>query len=155
MVRRAVVIAGSGCCDAAAEQRAGLRPLLELRSVRALADRGLSDDELVLVTKLAEATVQAARSRDVLAYRRADVTFHLCLLDLTGDPALSDIARVVLVPDPGCGPGVRESSHLMAGGAREHRELARMLGDGMVAAADQLLRLHLSRLPHAISGGGA
>jgi DNA-binding GntR family transcriptional regulator len=126
-----------------------LRLLLELSALRRLADRGLSDQELALVKKLANDTVRSARSGDVLGYLRADMTFHLCLLELTGDPALAGIARLLLAPDRLRAPRAEEPGYLMAREAREHRELAGLLADGMVSAADHLLRLHLSRLSAA------
>jgi DNA-binding GntR family transcriptional regulator len=134
-------------CDRAAgrpEDVGQLRLLLELAAMRRLADRGLSDQEVALGRKLADRTMQAARSGDVPGYLRADVDFHLGLLDLTGDRIFSDVARLVFAPDPAPAPDV--SVHLMAREAREHRELVGMCGDGLISAADHLLRLHLSRL---------
>ncbi len=129
------------------EDLAELRLLLELSAVRRLADRGLSDRELALVNQLADATIRAARSRDVEGYLQAEMIFHRCLLELTGDPALSDIAQLLLASGPGRSPRGDESIRLMAREAHEHRELASMLADGRVSSADHLLRTHLSRLP--------
>ena len=127
------------------EDIAELRLLLELPALRKLADRGLSDQELELVRKLARATMRAARSGDVLSYLQADIAFHRCLLELTGDPALSDIARLMLAQDRVCAPDGEGSEQIMARDASEHGELVGMLGDGMVSAADHLVRLHLAR----------
>jgi DNA-binding GntR family transcriptional regulator len=124
---------------------AELRLLVELSALRRLADRGLSDQELAVVRNLAEATARAARSGDVLGYLRADMVFHLYLLELSGDPALSDIAQLLLVPDRASAPSPEDSGSLLEREAREHRDLIGMLADGMVSAADNLLRLHLSR----------
>jgi DNA-binding GntR family transcriptional regulator len=123
-----------------------LRLLFELPALRKLADRGLSDQELAVMRKLADATMRSARSGDVLGYRQADMFFHLYLLELTGDPALSEVARVLLARCRMCAPRAEESGHLMAAGAREHYELVNMLTDDMVNAADDLLRRHVSRL---------
>jgi DNA-binding GntR family transcriptional regulator len=124
---------------------AELRLLIELPALRRLANRGLSDEELALASKLADATMRAARSGDVPGYLRADMIFHLCLLELTGDPAVCDVARLVLAPDRRCVPGAGQYDLLLAREAREHRELVAMCAEGMVSAADHLLRLHLSR----------
>jgi DNA-binding GntR family transcriptional regulator len=124
---------------------AELRLLIELPAVRRLADRGLSAEDLALVGNLADATVRAARNGDVRRYLRADATFHLCLLELTGEPAVCDVARLLLAPDLESTPHVEEPDLLMVREAREHAELVGMLADGMVSAADHLLRLHLSR----------
>jgi DNA-binding GntR family transcriptional regulator len=129
---------------ALSENVAQLRLLIELPALRKLADRGLSDQELALVRQLAHATMRAARSGDVVGYLRADMVFHLCLLELTGDPVVSGIARLMLAPDRISVPGTEVSAHLMVRRASEHAELAGMLGDGMVSAAGNLLRLHLA-----------
>jgi DNA-binding GntR family transcriptional regulator len=137
---------GRRVLDTPAVDLAELRLLIELPALRRLADRGLSDQELVLVTKLADATMRPARGGDVPGYLRADMVFHLCLLELSGDPAVAEIARPLLAPRPGRAPRGAELGRLMATKAREHRELVGLLADGMVSAADDLLRLHLSRL---------
>jgi DNA-binding GntR family transcriptional regulator len=124
---------------------AELRLLIELPALRRLADRGLYDEELGLARKLANTSMRAAHSRDVLGYQRADMAFHLYLLELAGDPALSGLARLLLAPDRMCASGARDSELLLAREAREHAELVGMCADGMVSAADHLLRLHLSR----------
>jgi DNA-binding GntR family transcriptional regulator len=129
------------------EDLTGLRLLMELPALRKLADRGLSEQELAPIRNLADATMRSARRGDVLGYLQADTTLHLALLELTGDPALSEIARLLLAPDPLRAARIEESVDLMACEAREHCELIDMLADGMVSAANDLLRLHLSRRP--------
>jgi DNA-binding GntR family transcriptional regulator len=123
-----------------------LRVLVELPAVRSLASRGLSDDERALAAKLADATLRAARRGDVPGYLRADMAFHLGLLELTADPALSEVAPVLVAGDGRCAARARLAGDLMAREAREHRELVGMLTDGLVSAADHLLRRHLSGL---------
>jgi DNA-binding GntR family transcriptional regulator len=126
---------------------AELRLLIELPALRRLADRGLADEELGLARTLAASTMRAARNGDVLGYLRADMVFHLYLLELAGDPVLSDLARLLLAPDRVCASNAEQSELLMAREALEHAELVGMFADGMVSAADHLLRLHLYRLP--------
>jgi DNA-binding GntR family transcriptional regulator len=120
-----------------------LRLLIELSAVRELADRGLSDPELAVAGRLADATMQAARSGDIEGYERADADFHLCLLELTGDPAVALIGRHLLAARPA--PGAQERGRPMTVGADENRKLVTMLAGGMVTAADNLLRNHLAR----------
>jgi len=128
-----------------AEGLAELRLLIELPAVRRLADRGLSDQELSLLQQLADATMRAACGRDVPDYFRTDMAFHLGLLELTSGPAHSQVARLVLASDRTRPPEISDY-YLMARKAREHSELVGLLADGLVSPADQLLRLHLSRL---------
>lgn len=122
-----------------------LRLLVELRALRKLADRGLSDQELAVIRKLADATLRSARGGDVPGYLRADIVFHLCLLDLAGDPALAEVGQLLLARDPRRAPRVDGSGHLVAAEAREHCQLVSMLTDDQISAADDLLRHHLSR----------
>jgi DNA-binding GntR family transcriptional regulator len=132
-------------CSAAAQPRhlTELRLLVELPALRKLADRGLSDHELAVVTRLADATMRSARDGDVLGYLRADMVFHLYLLELTGNPALSEVARLLLAPGAVPVPCADESGRLMTDGAREHGELVNLLTYEMVSAADDLLRRHV------------
>jgi len=123
-----------------------LRLLVELPALRNFADRGLSDQELAVVRKLADATMRSARHGNVLGYLRADMIFHLYLLDLTDDPALSEVARLLLAPGAMSAPRIEDSGHVMTAGALEHCELVNMLADEMVNAADDLLRYRVSRL---------
>jgi DNA-binding GntR family transcriptional regulator len=125
------------------EDMAQLRLLIELPALRKLADRGLSDQELALVRQLANATMRAARSGDVVGYLQADTVFHLCLLELTGDAVVCEVARLILAPDRISALGTEESGQSMARRASENGELVSMLGDGRASAVGNLLRLHL------------
>lgn len=137
---------GVGCSAATQPgELTELRLLVELRGLHKLADRGLSDQELAVIRKLADATMRSARSGDVLGYLQADMVFHLYLLELTGDRTLSEVGRLLLAPDPLRAPRGGESGYLMVAGAREHRELVHMLTDELVSAADDLLRQHVAR----------
>ena len=122
-----------------------LRLLVELSALRKLADRGLCDQEFALIRGLANATMRPALRGDVPGYLRADMAFHRCLLELTGDPALSGVGRLLLAPGGKHGPRAGESGPVMAAGAREHRELVNLLADDMFSAADDLLRNHVRR----------
>jgi len=134
---------------------AELRLLIELAALRRLADRGLCGEELALVGNLADATVRAARGGDMPGYLRADTAFHLCLMGLTGEPAVCEVARLLLAPELESAPGADESDLFMVREAREHAELVGMLAGGMVSAADHLLRLHLSRRSAGATAPGA
>jgi DNA-binding GntR family transcriptional regulator len=102
-----------------------LRLLVELSVLRQLADRGLSDPELAVAGRLADATMRAARSGDVVCYLRADVDFHLCLLELAGDPVVAQIGRHLLAAEPA--PPAADCAGQLTAGADEHRELVTCL----------------------------
>ncbi len=122
-----------------------LRLLIELPALRKLADRGLSDEELAMTRQLASATTRSALSGDVTGYLQADTIFHLYLLELTGDPTLSQVARLLLGSGAEYGPHDTEIGRHMAAGAKEHREIVNLLADDMVNAAEDLLRHHVAR----------
>jgi DNA-binding GntR family transcriptional regulator len=115
---------------------AELRLLIELSAVRRLAERGLSPAELGLVAKLADDSLRAG---DFLAYRKADTAFHLGLLALPGDPALTEVAGLLVPAQPPVA-GRRRARE-----AAEHRQLVDLLAEGRASEADQLLRRHLTR----------
>jgi DNA-binding GntR family transcriptional regulator len=122
-----------------------LRLLVELPALRKLADRGLSDHELAAFRRLADTTMRSARDGDVRGYLRADMVFHLYLLELTSNPALSGVARLLLAPSTVPAPRDEESGQLMIADAREHGELVDLIASELVSAADDLLRHHVSR----------
>jgi FCD domain/ANTAR domain len=122
-----------------------LRLLVELPALRKLADRGLSDEELAMTRKLAEATLGPALSGDVPGYVQADMMFHLHLLELTGDPVLPEVARLLLAPGAEHGPRGMEPDMRMAVAAWEHCEIVSLLTDDMVHAAVDMLRHHVAQ----------
>lgn len=123
-----------------------LRLLVELPALRTLADRGLTDQELAIIRNLADATMRSARHGDVPGYLHADMAFHLYLLDLAGDQARSEIARLLLARGGGSASPAEPSRHFMAARAREHRELVDMLTGDLASAPDDLLKHHVSAL---------
>jgi DNA-binding GntR family transcriptional regulator len=122
-----------------------VRALLETKAVQLLGERPHQveavDAELRV---LIQAQTDAAAAGDLLAYARADHSFHARIVDETGNRVIDDIyARL--------GPRLERLVHRVA--ARdpenigrlidEHRVLADHLRAGDSAAYDAALRLHL------------
>jgi DNA-binding GntR family transcriptional regulator len=122
-----------------------LRLLVELPALRKLVERGLRDEELTVIRKLADATVRSALSGDAAGYLKADTDFHIGLLELAGDPALPEIGRTLLAAGDGDPPWPEEAGHFMRTGASEHSELVNMLAGDMGGMAGDLLRRHISQ----------
>jgi DNA-binding GntR family transcriptional regulator len=120
-----------------------LRQLLEARVVRSLASRGLSFAECARARKLAEATVRMAGRADAPGYLRADIAFHQYLLGLADAQAQAEVACMLVAAD-GLDAVAAAPSRQLAHG---HYELVRLLAEGQVSAADQLIRLHLAGRP--------
>jgi DNA-binding GntR family transcriptional regulator len=135
-----------GCSSSTAEppDLAELRMLIELGALRKLADRGLTDKELAVSRRLACATVSSARSGDVPGYLEADAVFHLYLLGLTGDPVLTESARMLLDVGKGRRRAGRQLAQRIAIRAGEHGEIVRLLAEDMVSAASEMLRHHVA-----------
>jgi DNA-binding GntR family transcriptional regulator len=137
---------GAGCPPAALTQAVvELRLLMELTALRKLADRGLDDEELVVMRQLADATARSARRCDVSGYLCADLAFHHYLLGLTGDPDLPRVARPLLSRSFGHELRGEQAARVMATGASEHAALIGLLADEKASAADDLLRRHICR----------
>ena len=123
---------------------AELRTLIELPALRRLADRGLSDEELAASRRLARATVRSARSGDPRGYLEADAVFHLYLLGLVSEAALTGVARLLFDSRSAHRPAGSESAQRMAIEAGEHGEIVDLLADDMISAASEMLRRHLA-----------
>jgi hypothetical protein len=103
---------------------AGLRLLIELSSLRTLADRGLSDQELAVSRQLARATMRSARAADVSGYLESDVAFHEYLLGLAGGRDRCGVARRLLARDAEeDGPAGSDLRESMIAGASEHGKI--------------------------------
>ena len=128
-----------------------LRLLVELPALRKLAERGIRDEELAVIRRLADITMRSALRGDVAGYLKADADFHAGLLELSGDPALLGIARPLLAACGGQSPWSEEPGRFMGTGASEHRELVDMLARDLSSEADDLLRHHISRSAPALT----
>jgi hypothetical protein len=124
---------------------AGLRLLIELSSLRTLADRGLSDQELAVSRQLARATMRSARAADVSGYLESDVAFHEYLLGLAGGRDRCGVARRLLARDAEeDGPAGSDLRESMIAGASEHGKILDLLANDKAAAAADLLRDHVA-----------
>ncbi len=127
-----------------------LRISVEVHAVRAVTEAGVSDAELRLLHRLADATAERARAGDVLGYITADLELHLELLSLVEQTELIELVRVLRTR--GRIHGVNHApAAFMTVNAEEHRELVRLVGDGESNAAADLLRRHIGRLDQAVA----
>lgn len=131
-----------------------LRISVEVHAIRTVAEVGVSDAELRLLRRLADATAERAREGDVLGYITADLELHLELLSLVEQTQLIELVRVLRTR--GRIHGVKHApAAFMAVNAEEHRELVRLVGDGEANAAADLLRHHIGRLDETVSRAAA
>lgn len=122
-----------------------VRALIEVPTVVRVAQT-VRPEEIRALLPLAEAIVQAAENRDVLAYIEADHRFHLALLGLGGNShtlrlvsELRYMSRLYGVPQ------LAERGELEPS-AREHEELLEAVATGDVARTESLMNHHLHHI---------
>lgn len=123
-----------------------IRVLLEVPAIRRVAERGLSDADLEYLHSLADRTLEAARSRDVLRYINADMDLHLELVRFAGNDQTVEVVRVLRSRSRLHGLLDEDLPRFMLDSAMEHSELLGLVGDGSSAAASDLLARHISRV---------
>jgi DNA-binding GntR family transcriptional regulator len=121
------------------------RLLIEVPTARRAAEEGVSDKDLVLVRRLASATMPPSQSGDLIGYIRADLEFHLQLVSLGGSQQLVEVVRLLRARSriPGIKP---VADAFMVENAHEHIRMAEMLGNGDGPGLDDLLRRHICRV---------
>ena len=70
-----------------------LRALVEVPTIRALAERGVSAADLARLRPLTAEIEEAASRRDFVAHVALDLEFHLGLLELAGNPRIVELVR--------------------------------------------------------------
>ena len=123
-----------------------IRALLEVPTIRRLAEDGVPAADLDALRPLAAAIEDAGRRRDFIAHVTYDLDFHLGLLALAGNPRLVEIVRSLrqgsrlyglrAMPDDGAGVA---SFH-------EHAELLDRIAARDAAGAEALMRTHIGHV---------
>jgi DNA-binding GntR family transcriptional regulator len=72
-----------------------VRLLLEVPTVRRLAERGVREADLAALLALADETVRTAEEPDIVGHVAADLQFHLALLDLWGNDEITEAVRAL------------------------------------------------------------
>jgi DNA-binding GntR family transcriptional regulator len=117
-----------------------IRALIEVPTVARIA---ASPNRAAQLRPLAEAIVDAAERRDILAYIEADHTFHLELLALGGNEHLVEVVRELRHRSRLYGvPSLAERGELLPS-AREHLTLLDLMSRGEAKAAESFMRHHL------------
>ncbi|MEV5755054.1 GntR family transcriptional regulator [Actinoallomurus sp. NPDC052308] len=117
-----------------------VRALIEVPTVGRVA---ASPGGVERLRPMAQAIVDAAERRDILAYIEADQTFHLELLALAGNAQLVEVVRELRHRSRLYGvPKLAERGELLPS-AREHLTLLDVIARGDVEGAEKLMRHHL------------
>lgn len=122
-----------------------IRLLLEVPTVRLLAERGVREADLAALRPLAEETVRTAEALDVVEHVVADLRFHLALLNLWGNDEITEAVRALRSRSRLAGLWSADNHEVMIESAREHVTLLDLLRRQDSAAANNLMEFHINR----------
>jgi DNA-binding GntR family transcriptional regulator len=128
-----------------------VRLLLEGPPMRRLAGT-LPDDVVERLQGLADEIVRAGREGRFEDYLEADTTFHLTLLELTGNRQLVRLVRELRQQTRLVGLVNLADSDELEGSSLEHAELVRLLVEGDGGGAEALMRRHIGHVAGLWSG---
>lgn len=122
-----------------------VRLLLEVPTVRRLAERGVREAELVTLQELAESTVALAQAGEVVSHVAADLRFHLALLGLWGNHEITEAVRALRSRSRLAGLWSTKNQSAMVESSHEHVLLLEHLRRRDGEAADALMTSHIKR----------
>jgi DNA-binding GntR family transcriptional regulator len=122
-----------------------VRLLLEVPTVRRLAERGVRDAELVTLLELAQSTVTYAHDGDVVNHVAADLAFHLALLALWGNDEVTESVRALRSRSRLAGLWTDENHAAMIESSHEHVSLVDHLRRRDADGATELMTSHITR----------
>lgn len=122
-----------------------VRLLLEVPIIERLARRGVREADLATLLPLAEQTVRAAEELNVMDHVAGDLQFHLALLDLWGNPELTETVRAFRSRSRLAGLWVEENHAAMLESAHEHVALVELLRRQDAVGAEALMESHIRR----------
>lgn len=122
-----------------------VRLLLEAPTVRRLAERGVREADLAALLPLAEETVRAADTLDIVGHVAADLRYHLAVVDLWGNHEITEAVRAYRSRSRLAGLWSADNHDAMKESAREHLTLLDLLRRRDAAAAADLMESHIAR----------
>lgn len=128
-----------------------IRQLLEAPPMRWLAGK-LPEETAERLLELADEIVRAGREGRFEDYLEADTTFHLTLLELTGNRHLVLLVRELRQQTRLTGLVNLADSDELEGSSLEHAELVRLLVAGDGEGAEALMRRHIGHVSGLWSG---
>ncbi len=128
-----------------------IRRLLEAPPMRSLAG-ALPDETVERLKRLADEIVRAGREGRFEDYLEADTTFHLTLLERTGNRHLVRLVSELRQQTRLVGLVNLADSDELESSSLEHAELIRLLVEGDGEAAEALMRRHIGHVAGLWSG---
>jgi len=123
-----------------------LRALIEIPTVRAIAEAGVDPAVIERLRPLAAGIEDAARRRDLIAHVTIDMEFHLTLLGLTGNTYLVDTVRSLRSRSRIYGLVTLAEHDRLVPSSHEHSDLLDLIEARDADGAEQLMRQHLNHV---------
>jgi DNA-binding GntR family transcriptional regulator len=120
-----------------------LRALIEVPTVRRIAEAGVDQAVIDRLRPLAAGIEEAAERRDFIAHVAIDMEFHLELLALAGNPHLVETVRSLRSRSRIYGLRSLAERDELVPSAHEHAELIDLIAAGDAAGAERLMHRHI------------
>lgn len=132
--------------EADLDELSELRALIEVPTVRRIAETGVAEADLDELRPLATGIEEAAARRDLITHVAMDMEFHLRLLALAGNQHLVETVRSLRARSRIYGLRTLAERNALVPSAHEHAELLDLLSTGDADGAEALMRRHLSHV---------
>jgi DNA-binding GntR family transcriptional regulator len=123
-----------------------LRAFLEPAAVRAIAEAGVSAEDLARLRPMAAEIEDAARRRDFIVHVSVDLEFHLTLLALGGNPRLVELVRTLRMSSRLYGLRREGDQDAMFASWHEHADLLDRIEAGDADGAEALMCRHIGHV---------
>jgi DNA-binding GntR family transcriptional regulator len=132
--------------DADLDELSELRSLIEVPTVRRIAEAGVAPETLDELRPLAAEIEAAAGRGDLIAHVAADLKFHMRLLALGGNRHLVEVVRSLRARSRIYGLRALADRGALVPSAHEHAELLDLLAAGDADGAEALMRRHIGHV---------
>lgn len=123
-----------------------LRMLIEVPTVRRIAESGLDPERIAELRPLAEGIENAAAAHDLIAHVAMDMEFHTKLLSLAGNPQLVETVRSLRARSRIYGIKSLADRGQLVASSHEHTELLDLIDRRDAEGAEQLMRRHIGHV---------
>ncbi len=130
-----------------------LRALVEIPTVRRVADAGVDSAALARLRSFAAGIEDAAARHDLIAYVTTDMEFHLTLLGLAGNAYLVETVRSLRTRSRIYGIKALAERDQLISSAREHAELVGLIEARDGGGAEAVMRRHIGHVRGIWAGG--
>jgi DNA-binding GntR family transcriptional regulator len=132
--------------DEELDELAELRMLLEVPTVRRLAEIGVPPERIAELRVLAERIESAAAENDLITHLKADLDFHCRLLGLTGNKHLVEMVRSLKARSRIGGLRKLAADGQLVPTAHEHAEILDLIAARDADGAERLMRNHIGHV---------